>query len=307
MAAQAKTEPAFDGKGLLTLYASLERGNQLVSSGPDLPSAPSRQAVDRYLSPRKQALELWKKGLRFRNDDSTLAKEIATRVEAVSIGAANELKQQSRPFVRDKKWSEEIAMLTAGIEMLKLAKDISRTDRVVLTVAALLVERGQSHRQTGDGLTNLTSAINDFEEALTLSPTDDNIKQQTAWAYNTRGCNTENRNSMADFTRAIELYPQALLYVNRAVEYLKVSNYDRALEDLAEACQRESKPEYVKMAASAYNAKGMSIINKYQHGYGTPSAWELREARDCFANAMQLDPSNSTFRSNYVTVAAMCH
>ena len=306
MAVQARTEAAFDAKGVLSLYAALERGNQLVSAAPDLASKPSRQAVDKYLSPRKQALDVWKRGLRFRSDDSELANEITSRVEAVSIGAANELKQQSRPFVADKNWTEEIAMLTAGIETLKLAMDISRTDRLVLTTAALLVERGRSHLQTGATVANQTAAIRDMDEARKLNPTDDNIKQSAAQAYNSRGCNKENRNSTADFTAAIGLYPQALFYANRAVDYLQASNYDSALEDLAEACKRDRQQKYVEMAAAAYNAKGMSILNRYKGGYGRPSPWEFREARDCFANAVQLAPGDSTFRSNYTTVAALC-
>lgn len=301
MAATANKEQAFDGKGVLLLYASLERGNQLVSGAPDLPLGPDKSAIQRYVGPRRQALDMWKQALAFRRADTEMAGSVASRVEAVSIGAANELKQQSSKFVSEQRWDDEIAVLTAGIDLLKFAIEISRTERLVLTLAALLVERGRSHMQASEDLGREGKGVADLDEALRLTPSDD-VKRHTADAYNKRGCNKDNRNSVADFTRAIELYPQGLFYANRAVSHLNASRFDSAVDDLVEAYRCEPKEDYKKLAASAYNAKGTSIVNSAQDRVGYAGKREvieqLREAAACFKAAMELDPSEAGFGSN---------
>jgi tetratricopeptide (TPR) repeat protein len=286
-------------KGVLVLYASLEQGNLLVSSGPDLPSEPNRAAVEKYVAPRKQALQLWKRAAAFRSEDPVLGAELNNRVEAVCIGAANELKEQSRPYITKKNWTEEIAMLNAAIDLLKIALEFSRTDRIVNTLSALLLERGLSHLECGNKMSNQTSAINDFDEARRLTPNDESATRRAAGAHNTRGCNSENRNAIADFNQAIALYPMATYYANRAMSHMESRDYDDAIEDLTSACKLDRKDEYVKLAASAFNGKGMKIMKQYEGGYLTPPIWELQEAQTYFKGAMELDPSNDTYRSNY--------
>jgi tetratricopeptide (TPR) repeat protein len=303
MPAQAQEQPVFDVKGPLVLYASLERGNQLVSGSAELPRAPEKPTITSYVAPRQRAFEMWKRALRHKDSDPALSGEIAKRIEAVSIGAANELKTQSRPFVSDKKWDAEIACLTAGIDLLKTAVEIAKTERLAMTLSALLVERGMSHLQGGETMQRQNAAVSDMDEAMRVHLSE-HAKKQAAGAYNARGCNKQNSNQIGDFTRAIQLYPQGLFYANRAVSYMQSSQYDHAIEDLVEAFKLEGKLEYKKLAASAYNAKGMDIVKKAQnqagYGYGGRSAVmrELREAMTCFKSAVDLDPSVDAYLSN---------
>ena len=145
----------------------------------------------------------------------------------------------------------------------------------------------------------LNRALADFDRALALQPNDANIKQQAASTYNARGCKGSGSQAIKDLNRAIELDgSRALFYANRAIEYLNQDNHDRAITDLTEACKRDPQPDYIKVLAAAFNAKGMAIVKSFGNAYTRPSRWELQNALEYFKAAAKYDPSSSAYREN---------
>jgi tetratricopeptide (TPR) repeat protein len=215
----------------------------------------------------------------------------------------NELMAASQAFSRVKDWQNEVRLITSGIDFLRLAIEASPRERTTLTLAALYGERGLTHRAAANGQAEalqykcFSSAIDDFEAALKLRPNDAELKSRAADTYNSRGCSKQNRLSVSDFTRAIELDPTNPLYkANRGISHLEADSLDSALEDLSEACRIQRRPEWVKFAALAFNRKGLGAWKEYQsYAY----SWKKREALDCFKAATDLEPNDSTYRNNY--------
>ncbi len=103
--------------------------------------------------------------------------------------------------------------------------------------------RGSVWKEKGE----LENAVNDFTEAIRLSP---NYKQ----AFNNRGNafhdKGEYERAIQDFTEAIRLDPRyATPYRNRSRALREIGEYDRAIQDCTEAIRLN--PEY----ASAYNSR----------------------------------------------------
>src|ERR1035441_1297021 len=101
-------------RAVLILYASLEKGKQLINGAPSLPPAPDGDSQDRYLRPRRDALTCWEDTLEFRKYDAALSAELFDRVEALAVGVGNELIVASKPLSNTKEWDREIALITSG-------------------------------------------------------------------------------------------------------------------------------------------------------------------------------------------------
>jgi tetratricopeptide (TPR) repeat protein len=239
----------------------------------------------------------WGIGLRYKSSSTELAEQVAQRIEGTAVGAANELKEASRPFVGQKKWQDEIQVLTAAIDYLSSAVAIVRRERIVLTLAALYVERAQSHLMSGDSVSAIRTAVVDFDAALRLNPNDEAVKRSTANAYNSLGCKDKGPSAIKDFDRAIEVSPRSALFIrNRGIEYLNQHDYDHAIEDLSRACEISDDPEYRKSLAAAYNGKGCKIhnLNRFSLSWS-----DKNTATEAFSMAMKLDPSNKTYSDNF--------
>ncbi|MCI0488155.1 MAG: hypothetical protein L0229_16325, partial [Blastocatellia bacterium] len=299
-AAKTKGSPDRE-RGILMLYACLERGKQQMAAISQLPAEPDKKALDNYLVPARRALKTWGKGLEHQAADSELSDRIGERIEKLSTRIANELIQASRRFNPSERQSDIIRLLTAAIEVLKLVMKIMRRERIVATLTMLYAERGTCHLKEDASEADFELAIADYEEAIKLSPESASIKQQAAVIYNSRGCKGTGEREIRAFTRAIELDgSNALYYRNRGVTQ---SDPDAAISDLTLAYQMEPKPDYAQDLAIAYNSKGLAILKPYEHSYYTrPSVFELRNAQNAFGSAMRLDPSNPTYRENYNTV-----
>ena len=224
---------------------------------------------------------------------------MSERLEGTAVGAANELKEASRPFIGQKKWQEEIQVLTAPIQFLTTAMTIVRRERIVSTLSALYVERARSHQMSGDSLSALRRAVADFDEALKLAPNDDAVKQTAAGSYNALGCKDSGQSAIQAFTRAIELNPHAARFIaNRGIEYANQNNHDAGIQDLTNACRMDGDPGYRKSLASAYNGKGCKILNDNSFFL---MQFQIDEAREALSIATQLDPSATNYRNNYNT------
>jgi tetratricopeptide (TPR) repeat protein len=221
---------------VLLLFAILERSKQLISQVPPLPRGADDAQVREYLAPIQEALEQGRTGWRYRSADDTLASQLEELIEGLSVRAGNELKQASEPFAAKKEWSKEINLLTKGINILKLASQITPRQRTMETLARLYAERGLSHLQTD----SLDQSITDYEEALRINPGDANIKTQAAQAFNVRGCKRNGRAAVRDFDRAVELDgSRALYYRNRGIENANMGQKIEAFMDLKRACDME--------------------------------------------------------------------
>uniref|UniRef100_UPI00358FCEEF small glutamine-rich tetratricopeptide repeat-containing protein alpha-like n=1 Tax=Myxine glutinosa TaxID=7769 RepID=UPI00358FCEEF len=85
------------------------------------------------------------------------------------------------------------------------------------------------------------------------------------------------------YTRAIELDRRNSVYFcNRAAAYSKLGNYEATVLDCEKALAID--PNYSK----AYGRKGLALTN----------LGKLREASDCYRQAVELDPDNESFRIN---------
>jgi hypothetical protein len=219
---------------LLLLHAYLDYGQQSESFIPPLPTEPDEDAVRRYLVPIREALEIWREGWQYRQADRKLAAKLEERIEGLSVRAGNEMKQASGHLAGKKLWDKEIRYLSAGIEVLELARKITPRDRIKDTMAVLYVERGMSHLQND----SVNKSISDIEAALKLRPGDAHIQEKAAIAYNLRACQRSGQASMKDFNRAIELDDtRGLYYRNRAMAHVSARQVTEALKDLKRACE----------------------------------------------------------------------
>ena len=274
------------------LYASLERGNQLVAAGGQLPKKPDVKATNAYLAPRRQALAIWSAALPSAAADSELANRIGERIEAVFVGAANELNGEAEGSGQRKEYPEEFRLLGAAIDILTEACKVTRRPRIASTLSALHVERGLSHRRAEDTNASLERAIADFEKALEVLPGDEGARKKLASALNTRAVKADGAVALRHYDRAIELDPQNGLYWrNRGIEHFNASNRDAAISDLEHAMSLGQ--DCGGDLAGALNAKAVSIMNGYMPGY-----YERQQAREMLMRAVRLAPGNSTYRSN---------
>jgi len=280
----------------MLLYASLERGNQLVASGGQLPKKPDAKATNEYMAPRRQAMTIWVAALPSGAADSALADRIGERIEAVFVGAANELNSEAEGAGNRKEYPDEFRLLGAAIDVLTEAHKVAKRPRIASTLSALHVERGLSHRRAEDSAASLDRAIADFEKALEVLPGDEGARKKLAGALNTKAVKADGAIALRHYARAIELDPQNGLYWrNRGIEHLNASNRDSAISDLEHAMQLGQ--DCAGDLAGALNAKAVSIMNGYNPGY-----YEKQQARELLMRAVRLAPGNPTYTKNLLVV-----
>jgi tetratricopeptide (TPR) repeat protein len=280
----------------ILLYASLERGNQLVASGGELPKKPDAKATNAYMAPRREAMTVWSAALPSGTADSALADRIGERIEAVFVGAANELNGEAEGAGNRKEYPDEFRLLGAAIDVLTEAHKVTKRPRIASTLSALHVERGLSHRRAEDSAASLDRAIADFEKALEVLPGDEGARKKLAGALNTKAVKADGAVALRHYNRAIELDPQNGLYWrNRGIEHLNASHRDDAISDLEKAMRLGS--DCGAELAGALNGKAVAMMNGYNPGF-----FEKQQARELLLRAVRLAPGNATFRNNLLQV-----
>jgi len=84
------------------------------------------------------------------------------------------------------------------------------------------------------------------------------------------------------YTEAIVVYPFATYFCNRAAAYSKLNRHEYAVNDAKEALKLD--PEYSKAFA--------------RMGFAYLSLNNLKDAEDCYLNALRLDPNNQSYKDN---------
>ena len=132
-------------------------------------------------------------------------------------------------------------------------------------------------------------AINAFTSALETSVTTDQatyagevwhlIYHLRGLAYYRSRCYEE---ALADFSKAIEIYPSAEAYYHRGVCQLDLEQFSDALEDLTQAIQLNPQDPM------AWNERGVARIHLR----------DVREAISDFQSALEVDPNYEQARIN---------
>jgi stress-induced-phosphoprotein 1 len=142
-------------------------------------------------------------------------------------------------------------------------------------------------------------ALEVYKKALELEPNNDNLKEGLAQVekkvkaqnMNERGEELISKNkpqeAVQHFSLAIELDPQeSAFYGNRFDGYMRLGNYDKALED-AEMCIR-LRPDWAK--GYQRRAEALTRLERYDDAAATYTA------------ALKLEPNNSKLSSELNTV-----
>jgi len=132
--------------------------------------------------------------------------------------------------------------------------------------------RGTAYDDKGD----YDRAIQDFNEAIHLSPNAERAYYGRGYAYKKKG---DYDRAIQDFNEAIHLNPNfERAYYDRGNAYIDKDDYDRAIQDFNEAIQRNSN------GANDYNNRGVAYLRKDDYG---------RAIQD-FNEAIQLNSNDTT-------------
>jgi len=226
----AKEKGRASEREALLLYACLERGKQLAAALPELPPDPDDGTASGYVSAVKAALQVWKKGIAFREADKGLADQLRERVDNLGNRGGNEFFFRAGTCGNKGQFVRAIALLKKGIEILEFAIEIERGARAVETVSVLYADRGLYEFKNGETDAALDRAIAELEKARKYS---------------------------AQNARAKELMAQFK------------------------------------------NQKGVRLLKPYEGQYAPPAPrWVLQSAQQLFNAAVDLDPTDRTFREN---------
>jgi len=138
----------------------------------------------------------------------------------------------------------------------------------------------RGHTYYNDG--NYDQAIKELTEAINIDPNAHNVAPiygLRGLAYKDRGDANKNKDdynlSIADFTKMIQLYPNALTYCNRGIAYGRI-NSEQAIADYNAAIQLD--PDY----ADAYLNRGIA--------YGAKN--DMKRAIIDFEAVLRIEPNN---------------
>jgi tetratricopeptide (TPR) repeat protein len=194
VAALEKELPA-KGKGslpaearLLMLYSCLERGKQLTTVLPQLPTDPNKERANAYVTAVKAALEAWKKAVPHRDADKGLSGELGERIENLAVRGGNEFHSRGETAAGKKNWARGIELLTYGIDVMEFAIAAERRPRMSETISVLYSERGLYNHKNSDTDAGNKRAIEDLETALKHSPQNARGKELLAGALDLKGC-----------------------------------------------------------------------------------------------------------------------
>lgn len=130
---------------------------------------------------------------------------------------------------------------------------------------------------------DLAGAVEIFGKAIELEPAE-------PLHYSNRGrvlfALGRVEESLADYTKAIELEPQASLYSSRSVVYIALGRPAAALADLNEAYEREPGVTHLLNRAAFYTNKGMAL-----------------DALQDMNKVIELEPENPEYRLNRANLA----
>ena len=150
-------------------------------------------------------------------------------------------------------------------------------------------QRGVSYRSRDtDG--DLDRAIADYNKAIELDPSEEDFRQELAYAYEARGDDFRDTDgdydrAIADYTKGIELGSSitAELYHDRGWTYLLKDDYDRAIADFTKAIELEPQNAW------HYFQRGVSYQSR-------DAAGDLDRAIADYEKAIELDPTEEDFR-----------
>ncbi|EEF60837.1 tetratricopeptide repeat protein [Pedosphaera parvula] len=146
------------------------------------------------------------------------------------------------------------------------------------------VIRGDSYNKKGD----IENAINDYTEAIRLSPGEYILYFKRAYNYDLQ---KDFDKAITDYTEAIRLEPrEAGLYFNRGSEYGQKNELEKAIADFNEAIQLNTN------LSSAYNGRGYA---NYKKG-------NFEKAQPDFLHAISLEPTNGVAYGNLAWLLATC-
>jgi tetratricopeptide (TPR) repeat protein len=141
----------------------------------------------------------------------------------------------------------------------------------------------QERRELSADEKAVVSAISDSQK-MELAKINENISKRPhdAWVYKKRGdfyTNTLSKynEAVSDYTKAIELSPNAQIFSDRAICHYKFEEYEKAIDDFRMAVSYDSNTEYYFGIGAIYNK-----LKNY------------KEATTYLTKSIELDSSNST-------------
>lgn len=159
-----------------------------------------------------------------------------------------------------------VAMGQSRQESLKKCQSVDADAKI--TGCTALIQAGQNTTETlsfiynnrgtaFDDKGNYDRAIQDFNEAIHLSPNDAYAYYGRGYAYKKKG---DYDRAIQDFNEAIHLNPKLeRAYYDRGSAYMDKDDYDRALQEFDEAIRLNPKDAY------AYNNRGVAYEKKDEY------------------------------------------